>query len=54
MSFNPDLQPGVINSNEQLPRTFRCSTRDGMRRSWSTNTLVIISDKTKSKISTAS
>lgn len=40
--------PGAIISNEILISTFRCSTQGGMRRSHTTNTLVIISNHVKS------
>ncbi|SHF18315.1 5-methylcytosine-specific restriction enzyme A [Desulfofundulus australicus DSM 11792] len=48
MSFRPGLQPGDIIDNQRLVEIFRCSPQGGMRRSHRTNTLVIISDHTRS------
>ncbi len=48
LSFNHGLKTGDIISNGQLIDLFKCSARGGMRRSHKTNTLVIISDHTKS------
>ena len=48
MSFNPGLSPGVTISNEDLHTIFKCGTQGGMRRSLRTNTLVCISDHTRS------
>ena len=43
-----DLKIGDVVNNEQLRAIFKCSSQGGMRRSLKTNTLVIISDHTKS------
>ena len=48
MSFNPNLKHGQELSNDEVCSIFRCGSRGGMRRSKRTNTLVIISDHTKS------
>ncbi len=48
MSFHPSLKPGEELSNAELRRIFKCSSQGGMRRSLKTNTLVIVSDHTKS------
>jgi len=42
-----DLQINTIIDNYQLCETFKCSPQGGMRRSHRTNTLVLISDRTK-------
>jgi 5-methylcytosine-specific restriction protein A len=42
------LKPGDILNNEQLQTHFKCSPQGGMRRSYKTNSLVLISDHTKS------
>lgn len=42
------LQPGSILNNEELCSIFSCSTQGGMRRSHTTNTLVIVSNHIKS------
>jgi len=42
------LQPGSILINEELCNIFSCSTQGGMRRSHTTNTLVIVSNHIKS------
>ena len=42
------LQSGTILNNEELSRIFSCSTQGGMRRSHTTNTLVIVSNHIKS------
>jgi len=47
MLFYPNLKPGDTITNQELHKTFKCGTQGGMRRSLSTNTLVIVSDKTK-------
>ena len=47
MSFNPGLSIGQILTNSQLAETFQCGNMGGMRRSHTTNTLVIVSDYTK-------
>ena len=48
MSFVPDFPVGSIVTNQQISAAFRCGNMGGMRRSHATNTLVIISDYTKS------
>lgn len=48
MPFDPGLKKGEVISNEKLVKIFQCGIRGGMRRSKQTNTLVIISDHTKS------
>ncbi|MFX0095835.1 MAG: HNH endonuclease [Candidatus Hodarchaeota archaeon] len=48
MIFNHKLNPGDTISNQVLAEIFKCSTQGGMRRSHATNTLVIVSDHTKS------
>ena len=48
MSFNSGLHPGDIIDNQRLTEIFRCSRQGGMRRSHQTNTLVIVSDHTRS------
>ena len=47
MSFNHGLQPGHTITNDELRAIFKCGSQGGMRRSLQTNTLVIISDHTK-------
>lgn len=47
MQFDPQLQIGQIITNEQLTSIYKCGNMGGMRRSHTTNTLVIISDYTK-------
>ena len=47
MSFDPGINPGDTISNIELVSIFKCSPQGGMRRSHKTNTLVIVSDKTK-------
>jgi 5-methylcytosine-specific restriction protein A len=47
MPFDPHLTKGQIVNNEQLMTIFKCSPQGGMRRSHTTNTLVIVSDHTK-------
>jgi len=42
------LQPGSLLNNEELCSIFSCSTQGGMRRSHTTNTLVIVSNHIKS------
>lgn len=42
------IRPGSILRNDDLQTTFLCSSQGGMRRSLRTNTLVLISDHTKS------
>jgi len=48
MSFNPNLGYGENLTNKQMYKLFKCSNAGGMRRSKKTNTLVLISDHTKS------
>ncbi|GIM45947.1 hypothetical protein DNHGIG_14960 [Collibacillus ludicampi] len=48
MSFNHGLKRGEVITNEKLMRIFKCGISGGMRRSNETNTLVLISDHTKS------
>jgi 5-methylcytosine-specific restriction protein A len=43
-----ELKPGKVIDNEQLCEIFGCSTQGGMRRSHTTNTLVIVSNHIKS------
>ena len=45
--FNPNLQIGQEISNSDLVSIFHCGNMGGMRRSRSTNTLVLIADYTK-------
>ena len=42
------LKPGIILDNSQLRSYFKCSPQGGMRRGTKTNSLVLISDHTKS------
>jgi 5-methylcytosine-specific restriction enzyme A len=42
------LKPGNSLNNEELRSHFKCSSQGGMRRSLKTNTLVLVSDHTKS------
>lgn len=48
MIFNPNLSYGENLTNKQMYQLFKCSNAGGMRRSKKTNTLVLISDHTKS------
>ena len=48
MSLNDSLYIGEIVDNTRIVNVFKCSTQGGMRRSLETNTLVLISDHTKS------
>ena len=45
--FNPKFKIGQAITNDELRHTFICGNMGGMRRSKTTNTLVIISDHTK-------
>lgn len=45
--FNPGLNIGQIISNSELMEIFKCGNMGGMRRSKTTNTLVLVSDYTK-------
>ena len=47
MAFNPGLKIGQEISNAELVSIFKCGNMGGMRRSHTTNTLVIVSDYTK-------
>lgn len=47
MAFNPGLAIGQTVTNDQLKEIFKCGNMGGMRRSHTTNTLVIVSDYTK-------
>src|SRR5690606_8366644 len=42
-----DLEIGSVIDNRQLCEIFKCAPQGGMRRSHRTNTLVLISDRTK-------
>lgn len=48
VNFNPDLTQGTVINNQQLCDLFKCSTQGGMRRSKTTNTLVIVSNHVNS------
>lgn len=48
MSFDHGLEPGTIITNKELMEIFKCAVSGGMRRSRKTNSLVLISDHTKS------
>ena len=45
--FNPNLSIGQEISNAELVSIFKCGNMGGMRRSNTTNTLVLVSDYTK-------
>lgn len=45
--FDPNLRIGQILKNDDIVELFRCGNMGGMRRSKTTNTLVLISDYTK-------
>ena len=45
--FNPNLKIGQVISNATLMATFKCSQQGGMRKSNTTNTLVLVSDYTR-------
>ncbi len=47
MSFNTGLNYGEVISNDRLREIFVCGNMGGMRRSHTTNTLVVVSDHTK-------
>lgn len=47
MKFNPGLEIGQEINNSELVRIFKCGNMGGMRRSHTTNTLVLVSDYTK-------
>jgi len=48
MVFNPNIKNGDVLTNDDICRIFKCSSQGGMRRSLKTNSLVIVSDHTKS------
>jgi 5-methylcytosine-specific restriction enzyme A len=48
MSFQHNLNPSDVLTNQGLMDVFKCSNSGGMRRSHHANTLLIISDHTKS------
>ena len=48
MSFTPEFSIGSTVTHQELCAAFQCGNMGGMRRSHATNTLVIISDYTKS------
>ena len=48
MSFEHGLKPSDILTNQELMDKFKCAMSGGMRFSHRTNTLVLISDHTKS------
>lgn len=45
--FNPNLEIGQIINNNKLMSIFKCSQQGGMRKSNTTNTLVIVTDYTR-------
>lgn len=45
--FKPDIKPGATLSNDQIMGIFGCGKQGGMRRSRTTDTLVLITDKLK-------
>lgn len=47
MMFNPGIKIGQILNNTDIVDIFKCGNMGGMRRSKTTNTLVIVSDYTK-------
>lgn len=47
MTLNPNLAIGQEISNSDLVSIFKCGNMGGMRRSHTTNTLVLVSDYTK-------
>ena len=47
MGFDPGLKPGDKVTNQVLTDIFKCSPQGGMRRSHTTNSLVIVSDRTR-------
>lgn len=47
MAFDPELKIGQILKNADIVEIFKCGNMGGMRRSRTTNTLVIVSDYTK-------
>jgi 5-methylcytosine-specific restriction enzyme A len=47
MGFEPGLKLGDIVTNDVLTDIFKCGPQGGMRRSHTTNSLVIVSDRTR-------
>jgi 5-methylcytosine-specific restriction enzyme A len=47
MGFEPGLKPGDKVTNDVLTDIFKCGPQGGMRRSHKTNSLVIVSDRTR-------
>jgi len=47
MKFNSGLRFGEIITNDKLVDIFKCGNMGGMRRSYATNSLVLIMDHTK-------
>lgn len=47
MPFNPNLKLGQELINEDIINIFKCGPQGGMRRSHKTNTLILISDRTR-------
>ena len=47
MSFDHGLTVGNNINNDQLTEIFKCSPQGGMRKSNTTNTLVLVSDNTR-------
>lgn len=47
MSFKPSIEIGEVIKNNKIVEIFKCGNMGGMRRSKSTNTLVIITDHNK-------
>lgn len=48
MTFTPPIHPGAEIQNDRLCEIFQCSPQMGMRRSKKTNTLVLVSNHTRS------
>ena len=48
MAYDHGLKSGDTINNQQMMEIFKCSQQGGMRRSHATNTLLLISDHTKS------
>jgi 5-methylcytosine-specific restriction protein A len=47
MVFDPKVNRGEILNNERLRSIFKCGIRSGMRKSNTTNTMVLVSDHTR-------
>lgn len=47
MNFKPSIEIDEVLKNNEIVELFKCSNMGGMRRSKTTNTLVIISDHSK-------